>query len=75
MRGTPSYTPYLKKAFVGKSGKPFLIGSGMTPPAAEMGWPPASNMSEKLTARRAAFGQKWFGGSHCALLRYSAALR
>jgi hypothetical protein len=29
----------------------------MTPPAPEIGWPPASNMSEKLTARRALFGQ------------------
>jgi hypothetical protein len=30
----------------------------MTPPAPEIGWPPASNMSEKLTARRALLGQK-----------------
>src|SRR5690349_4796626 len=33
------------------------MGSGMTPLAPEIGCPPASNMSEKLTAKRAPFGQ------------------
>src|SRR6266853_1975282 len=56
MRGIPSYTPYSKKAFVGKSGKPCWIGSGITPPAPEIGCPPASNINEKLTAKRAPFG-------------------
>src|SRR5882724_5329122 len=57
MRGMPSYTPYSKKAFVGRSGKPCWIGSGITPPAPEIGCPPASNINEKLTAKRAPFGQ------------------
>src|SRR6266436_2925115 len=57
MRGMPSYTPYSKNEFVGKSGSPCWMGSGMTPPAPEIGWPPASNIREKLTARRAPFGQ------------------
>src|SRR5260370_17809237 len=34
------------------------MGSGITPPAPEIGWPPPSNMSDKLTAKRAPFGQK-----------------
>ena len=43
---------------VGRSGTPPSIGSGMTPPAPEIGCPPPSNMSERLTANRAPFGQK-----------------
>jgi len=39
------------------SGRPFLIGSGMTPGAPELGWPPLSNISEMLIARRASLGQ------------------
>src|SRR5882672_10235037 len=57
MRGMPSYTPYSKKAFVGRSGSPRWIGSGITPPAPEIGCPPASNIKETLTAKRAPFGQ------------------
>src|SRR5437879_13492508 len=65
MRGMPSYTPYSKNEFVGKSGSPCWIGSGMTPPAPEIGWPPASNIREKLTARRALFGQNEIGRASC----------
>src|SRR5882672_10880267 len=36
---------------------PCWIGSGITPLAPEMGCPPASNMREKLTAKRAPSGQ------------------
>jgi len=36
---------------------PFSIGSGMTPPAPDICWPPPSNMSERLTASRAPLGQ------------------
>src|SRR3984893_10604887 len=39
-------------------GTPVSIGSGMTPPAPEIGCPPPSNMRERLTANRAPFGQK-----------------
>src|SRR5215469_3146583 len=39
------------------SGKPFLIGSGMTPGAPQMGWPPPSYIRDMLIARRAPFGQ------------------
>src|SRR5260370_38467325 len=46
------------EALVGRSGTPFSIASGITPPAPEIGWPPPSNMSERLTANRAPFGQK-----------------
>src|SRR5882762_6217994 len=56
MRGMPSYTPYSKKEFVGRSGRPCWMGSGITPPAPEIGCPPASNINEKLTAKRARFG-------------------
>src|SRR5580704_4429477 len=56
-RGMPSSWPYAKKALVGRSGKPFSIGSGITPPAPEIGWPPPSNIKDKLTASRAPFGQ------------------
>jgi hypothetical protein len=41
----------------------------MTPPAPEIGWPPASNMSEKLTARRAVVGPEGFCGGHGDFLR------
>src|SRR5437879_5966523 len=34
------------------------MGSGITPPAPEIGWPPPSNIRERLTANRAPFGQK-----------------
>src|SRR5258708_33442816 len=34
------------------------MASGITPPAPEIGWPPPSNISEKLTARRAPFGHR-----------------
>src|SRR5262245_204243 len=39
------------------SGRPFLIGSGMTPGAPDTGWPPPSYISEMLIARRAVWGQ------------------
>jgi hypothetical protein len=35
----------------------FSIGSGITPPAPEMGCPPPSNIKERLTASRAPLGQ------------------
>src|ERR1700755_2198307 len=49
--------PYSKMPLVGTSGRPFLIGSGMTPGAPEMGWPPPSYIRDMLIARRAPFGQ------------------
>jgi hypothetical protein len=49
--------PYWKTPLVGMSGKLFSIGSGMTPGAPEMGWPPPSYINEKLTASRALLGQ------------------
>jgi len=42
----------------GRSGTPFSMGSGIAPLAPEIGLAAASNMSEKLTANRAPFGQK-----------------
>ena len=39
-------------------GQPSLDRFGQEPPAPEMGWPPASNISDRLTAMRAPFGQK-----------------
>jgi hypothetical protein len=36
----------------------FSMGSGITPPAPEIGWPPPSNISDRLAATRAPFGQK-----------------
>jgi hypothetical protein len=63
-----------EKALVGRSGTPFSMGSGITPPAPEIGWPPPSNMSEKLTASRAPFGQKPAGFRSDALIVGVAAL-
>jgi hypothetical protein len=46
-----------------------------------MGWPPASNISEKLTASRALLGQNWVAagvstgiGSHRLLLQSELSL-
>jgi len=47
----------LKKALVGRSGRPLSIGSEMMPPASENGWPPAPNRSGKLIAGRAPSGE------------------
>jgi hypothetical protein len=49
--------PYWKTPLVGMSGRPFRIGSGMTPGAPEMGWPPPSHISDILIASWAPFGQ------------------
>src|SRR5262249_30392942 len=49
--------PYWNTPLVGMSGRPFLIGSGMTPGAPEMSWPPPSYIRDMLIARRAPFGQ------------------
>src|SRR5215470_17618658 len=49
--------PYWNTPLVAMSGSPFLIGSGMTPGAPDIGWPPPSNISETLTASRASSGQ------------------
>ena len=46
-----------KTPFVGMSGRFFSMGSGMTPGAPEIGWPPPSYIKEKLTASCALFGQ------------------
>src|SRR5258707_12534481 len=46
----------------------------MTPPAPEIGCPPPSNMRERLTAKRARFGQKPPGLGSGALMVVVAAL-